>query len=891
MTRITTRLRGMFLAGAAATLVLAPARAGTENTALGSGKAYELLGKVPVMHEGRVKPLDTVAREEIKQVYSRETIKLRNLEQEITDLLDPEAAAKRKEQVQPEAWGHVGAFLGWTINPDFWDEQAFLLVDYLPLRRRVLAQVLASRLKGIAAKSTTPVGEKTELEKLAASEEVSGALLTQFVKRSKLPTDDRRTIAELALKLDEEHKWLAPRELEEAEIVVEGHKMSFVDWAADLHEQQRRFNANPQSAPRLTEVERRAVEVAMRLQTYKGYSGEGFVTSGIVLMMPRPFNAKWLAATNQAIKAAREQASERDVPLLARDEIKAFGTYWNDVPRDDRHFPTEDATFDEHYSAWLRDNSAWLPLKVMLKSQPKELIDAGYPEAEVQAFLNAYHALAQAESSSPGRVSGEPALGFLNAARALGEAVNPTKYPTTEAINRETHFNSMNPFWEAPYAYGAAVLLLLLGLGFTSLAPKPSLPAVFGATLSRIGVAALAVGIGLEMYGFYLRVRISGWAPVTNMYETVIWVAMIAAVLSFIFEMIYRRAFFALAGSAVALLGTITAANVPLLDPSIKSLQPVLRSNLWLTIHVLTEVSSYAAFGLAWALGMITSAFYLTATYRRSPRWIELALILLVGVPVLAVGWIGLAACSGMLGPKWSIGGLGGYSSSQPAIGSDNLYYMFAVLALLGESLTLAGLLALAGEGINRLMLRKQRVDESTADSGSTTPVPSNTRTQAMQRTAAIVKPLSNFVYRTMQVGVLLIAAGTILGGVWADYSWGRFWGWDPKEVWALITLLVYLIPLHGRFAGWVNTFGLTIFSVVCFLSVVMAWYGVNFVLGVGLHSYGFVEGGSQGIMAAIIMGVMGLPVAAAWRRSLAQRPAQSVASHLTEPPAGAAQS
>ncbi len=134
MTRIITRLRGILLAGTAAALALAPARAGSENTALGSGRAYELLGKVPVMHEGRIKPLDTLAREEVKQVYSRETIKLRNLEQEIIDLLDPEAAAKRKEDVKPEAWGHVGAFLGWTVNPDFWDEQAFLLVDYLPLR-------------------------------------------------------------------------------------------------------------------------------------------------------------------------------------------------------------------------------------------------------------------------------------------------------------------------------------------------------------------------------------------------------------------------------------------------------------------------------------------------------------------------------------------------------------------------------------------------------------------------------------------------------------------------------------------------------------------------------------------------------------------------------------
>jgi ABC-type transport system involved in cytochrome c biogenesis permease subunit len=144
-----------------------------------------------------------------------------------------------------------------------------------------------------------------------------------------------------------------------------------------------------------------------------------------------------------------------------------------------------------------------------------------------------------------------------------------------------------------------------------------------------------------------------------------------------------------------------------------------------------------------------------------------------------------------------------------------------------------------------------------------------DTRAQMMQETAAKIKPLSTFIYRSMQVGVLLIAAGTILGGVWADYSWGRFWGWDPKEVWALITLLVYLVPLHGRFAGWVNTFGLVIASVVCFLSVIMAWYGVNFVLGVGLHSYGFVEAGYQGAMCIIIAGVMSFPIGAYWRRKL----------------------
>jgi hypothetical protein len=350
------------------------------------------------------------------------------------------------------------------------------------------------------------------------------------------------------------------------------------------------------------------------------------------------------------------------------------------------------------------------------------------------------------------------------------------------------------------------------------------------------------------------------------MYETVVWVALVAAVLSVVLELIFRPVYFALAGSAVALLGTITAANVPLLDPSIKSLQPVLRSNLWLTIHVLTEVSSYAAFGLAWALGLIATMFYLTATYKRSPRFTELALLLVPGLPLLFVGGLGVAASYGLLGPQWSLA-----SDSQPNSG-DGWFYLFGAMGLAGLWLTLAGLIALASEGVSRLIFRRAQ-EHGLADDLPEYPVKLDARGLAMQKTAAVVKPLSNFVYRTMQVGVLLIAAGTILGGVWADYSWGRFWGWDPKEVWALITLLVYLVPLHGRFAGWINNFGLVIMSVVCFGSVVMAWYGVNFVLGVGLHSYGFTEGGSQGIMSVIITSVLSLPLAAVWRRSLAQRP------------------
>src|SRR5262245_44793615 len=194
------------------------------------------------------------------------------------------------------------------------------------------------------------------------------------------------------------------------------------------------------------------------------------------------------------------------------------------------------------------------------------------------------------------------------------------------------------------------------------------------------------------------------------------------AVFGLVLELIYRRGIIALAGTLVSTFGLVLADQMPLtLAPNIQPLQAVLRSNYWLVIHVLTIVSSYAAFALAWGLGNLNLGLMLFAPHRRDT-----------------------------------------------------------------------------------------------------------------------IKAMSQLCYRAIQIGVVLLAAGTLLGGFWAAESWGRFWGWDPKEVWALIALLCYVIPLHARYVGWVKDFGLAACSVVCFASVVMAWYGVNFVLGAGLHSYGF---------------------------------------------------
>ncbi len=82
------------------------------------------------------------------------------------------------------------------------------------------------------------------------------------------------------------------------------------------------------------------------------------------------------------------------------------------------------------------------------------------------------------------------------------------------------------------------------------------------------------------------------------------------------------------------------------------------------------------------------------------------------------------------------------------------------------------------------------------------------------------------------------LAAGIFVGAIWANQSWGRYWGWDPKEVWALITMMVYAVPLHSSIAGGLRRpMALHVFFALAFLSVLMTYFGVNFLLG-GMHSY-----------------------------------------------------
>jgi len=306
--------------------------------------------------------------------------------------------------------------------------------------------------------------------------------------------------------------------------------------------------------------------------------------------------------------------------------------------------------------------------------------------------------------------------------------------PSDWKTSLEIAYQKAHPFRWAWILYAAAGIILLLSRN----------------SWERLGyqLSWVLAGSGflLQAAGLLSRVLIAGRPPVTNMYESVIWVAFGTILFALIFETIYKAGSFLMGAVPVAVASLILADSQPvILDHSIHPLTPVLRDNFWLSTHVLSITLSYAAFALS-----------------------------------LGVAHIALAQ-------------------------------------------------VIAGR----------------------------------KPTAT----LYTYLYKTLQVGVLLLAVGTILGGVWANYSWGRFWDWDPKETWALTALLGYLFLLHGRISGLWGGFGLAVGSVIAFMSVLMAWYGVNFVLGAGLHSYGFGTGGFS--LVAIFVGCELLFVLLSlWRKS-----------------------
>jgi cytochrome c-type biogenesis protein CcsB len=361
----------------------------------------------------------------------------------------------------------------------------------------------------------------------------------------------------------------------------------------------------------------------------------------------------------------------------------------------------------------------WLSAAELLRT---EFNDSNDPSGLIRKAQTHFRKAKQALQANDPAAFNAASSALLAVVKDIG--LQSKAYPAQSVINLEVSYNRWAPFRFAWILTASAFVFSILAL------------ALKWKLFLRLAIAACLAGLLAILVGFGMRVAISGFAPVTNMYESVVYVGLGTVIFGLIFEWMYHKTYILAASAAITTAALILADSCPaVLDSSIRPLLPVLRDNFWLVVHVIVIMQSYAAFALAWGIGNVALGYYL--------------------------------------------------------LGSQN------------------------------------------------------------HETIAV---LNRFTYRVLQVGVLLLMLGTILGAVWAEYAWGRFWGWDPKEVWALITLLGYLALLHARYVGWVGRLGLAAFSVLCFALVLMAWYGVNYLLGTGLHSYGFGGGGQEYVFAALAL-------------------------------------
>lgn len=294
---------------------------------------------------------------------------------------------------------------------------------------------------------------------------------------------------------------------------------------------------------------------------------------------------------------------------------------------------------------------------------------------------------------------------------ANGSAVLPSK----AKVSSEILLNDLSVFSRLSKSYG------LLGLAFLTLVfmavfkPQTNLHLYL-----KIFYIALWVAFAFHTIGLGLRWYVSGRAPWSNGYESMIYIAWTTTLAGLIFS---RKSSGVLAATNVLSATILMVAGLSWLDPEITPLVPVLKS-YWLTIHVSLEAGSY--------------------------------------------GFLMLGAIIGLL----------------------NLI-----------------LISFANKNNGERIFKK-------------------------------VKEMTYISEMTLIGGLFMVSIGTYLGGVWANESWGRYWGWDAKETWALVTILVYAFILHMRFIpGLKSLYAFNVASLFGWATVLMTYFGVNYYLS-GLHSY-----------------------------------------------------
>lgn len=307
----------------------------------------------------------------------------------------------------------------------------------------------------------------------------------------------------------------------------------------------------------------------------------------------------------------------------------------------------------------------------------------------------------------------EDANNFVNMISLYQEKVGSDVMLSKSKIDAEIFFNDLDIFFKLTLAYMLLGLIMLI-VAFVVIF-KPNFQVRKFTTVFFIALATL---FSLHTFGMGYRWVLSGHAPWSNIYETLLYISWSAVFAGVIF---FRKSLLALSAAVIIAGIFMFTAHLTDVDPQITNLVPVLKS-YWLTIHVSILTASYGFFGLAAILGFLTLIMFI---FRRN----------------------------------------------------------------------------------------RPHVD-------------------------GIIKHVAAITEIALIIGLAAVTVGNFLGGVWANESWGRYWGWDPKETWAYVSIVVYALVLHLRFVKVLNTpYVLATASLLAFSSIMMTYLGVNFYLS-GMHSY-----------------------------------------------------
>ncbi len=198
--------------------------------------------------------------------------------------------------------------------------------------------------------------------------------------------------------MGEETKWMAPEDLEDTQVLVDGTSLPFLGWAGKVFQKSQGMG----SAAKLTDVEEKALDAVKKLSRYRAIRDKDTQGQRPLLAMPRPSNAAMIAYTAATFKKYQE-AGDEGLATLERESVEILLKYFDDIPRKDRQLPGTNADFDARYTAWLKAKSAWVPIGVIRDASVEELTRAGYPAAKVEAFRTAFKAVEDEELTRPGQ--------------------------------------------------------------------------------------------------------------------------------------------------------------------------------------------------------------------------------------------------------------------------------------------------------------------------------------------------------------------------------------------------------------------------------------------------------------------------------------------------------